>query len=239
MTRRITLTLLALCGFAGAFLLTGFGGRAGADPVLNADVGLNDAFVISLKDSSGAAVTHLDPGTYSIVVNDRSEIHDFHLRGPGVDVATGISEVGTITWSVTLRDGTYTFVCDPHDTVMKGAFGVGSAPAPTTTTTTGGGGGGGGGGGASGAKVAGRVGPGATIGVNGAARLKAGRAVFTIADRSSVDNFHLVGPGVNKRTGVAFKGVSKWSLTLRPGTYTFRSDAHAALHGKFRVTAKG
>jgi hypothetical protein len=236
MSRRITLTLLALCGFAGAFLLSGFSGRAGADPELTADVGLNDAFVISLKDASGANVTHLDPGTYSIVVHDRSEIHNFHLRGPGVDVATGIGEVATTTWSVTLTDGNYTFVCDPHDTLMKGAFGVGNAPPPATTTT---GGGGGGGGGSSAAKVAGRVGPGATIGVSGASRLKAGRAVFTINDRSSKDNFHLTGPGINKRTGVAFKGVSKWSVTLRPGTYTFRSDAHASLRGKFRVAARG
>ena len=236
MTRRITLPLLALCGLASAFLLSGFGGRAGADPVLTADVGLNDAYVISLVDANGARVTHLDPGTYSIVVHDRSEIHNFHLRGPGVDVSTGISEVNTVTWSVRLGDGNFTFVCDPHDTLMKGAFSVGNAPPPPATTTTGGGGGGGG---SSAAKLVGRVGPGATIGVNGAAGLKAGRAVLTIADRTSRDNFHLVGPGINKRTGVAFKGVAKWSVTLRAGTYTFRSDAHAALHGKFRVRAPG
>jgi hypothetical protein len=225
--------LLALCGFAGAFLLSGFGGRTGADPVLNADVGLNDAFVISLTDANGARVTHLDPGTYSIVVRDRSEIHNFHLRGPGVDVSTGISEVGTTTWSVTLRDGNYTFVCDPHDTLMKGAFGVGNAPPPATTTTappkpSGGA-----------AKFSGHVGPGASIGVTGTGKLKAGRAVVTVTDRSGTDNFHLLGPGVNKRTGVGFKGVAKWTLTLRAGTYAFRSDAHAALHGKFKVAASG
>ncbi len=237
MTRRITLPLLALCGLASAFLLSGFGGRAAADPVLTADVGLNDAYVISLVDANGARVTHLEPGTYSIVVHDRSEIHNFHVRGPGVDVSTGISEVGTVTWSVTLRDGNFTFVCDPHDTLMRGAFSVGNAPPPATTTTTGGGGGGGGG--SNVAKVAGRVGPGAVIGVSGTARLKAGRAVVTVTDRTSRDNFHLVGPGINKRTGVAFKGVAKWSLTLRAGTYTFRSDAHAALRGKFKVRSPG
>src|SRR5256714_318704 len=43
----------------------------GADnPVLEGTVGTNDAFVISLVDASGAKVTHLDPGTYTIVVHD-------------------------------------------------------------------------------------------------------------------------------------------------------------------------
>ena len=33
---------------------------------------------------------------------------------PGVDVSTGVEEVGQRTFTVTLRDGNYTFVCDPH-----------------------------------------------------------------------------------------------------------------------------
>jgi plastocyanin len=32
--------------------------------------------------------------------------------------------VGTTTWKVTLKKGTYTFVCDPHHTIMHGVLNV-------------------------------------------------------------------------------------------------------------------
>src|SRR5437762_6019804 len=57
------------------------------NPKLVAVVGTNDAFVISLRDASGNAVTQLAPGTYDIAVSDRSEEHNFHLKGPGVDMS--------------------------------------------------------------------------------------------------------------------------------------------------------
>jgi len=47
-------------------------------------------FTIALKDDGGTAVTHLDPGTYSVLVHDASDFHDFHLTGPGVDVRTEV-----------------------------------------------------------------------------------------------------------------------------------------------------
>ena len=37
---------------------------------------------------------------------------------------------------------------------------------------------------------------------------------MTIRDLTTKDDFHLVGPGVNKKTGVAFKGTVAWSVTL-------------------------
>jgi hypothetical protein len=61
-------------------------------------------------------------------VRDRSRFHDFHLTGPGVDQATTVPFVGTVTWTVTLTAGIYTFVCDPHSSVMHGTFGVDRAP---------------------------------------------------------------------------------------------------------------
>ena len=63
------------------------------------------------------------------------------------------------------------------------------------------------------------------------------RVVIAVNDRSRVDNFHLRGPGVNKVTGRRFRGRATWRLTLRPGTYVYRSDAHASLRGTFTVTA--
>jgi plastocyanin len=47
------------------------------------------------------------PGTYTIVVNDKSNIHNFHLTGPGVNKLTSIPWVGTKTWTVTLKKGVY------------------------------------------------------------------------------------------------------------------------------------
>src|SRR5947207_2687537 len=47
-------------------------------------------FTISLKDTSGANVTHLAVGTYTLLVHDLSDEHNFHLSGPGVDVSTDV-----------------------------------------------------------------------------------------------------------------------------------------------------
>jgi plastocyanin len=63
-------------------------------------------------------------GTYTIVVNDKSNIHNFRLTGPGVNKLTSVPWVGTKTWSVKLKKGTYRFVCDPHATIMKGVLRV-------------------------------------------------------------------------------------------------------------------
>jgi hypothetical protein len=91
---------------------------------------VNPDFTITLRDAQGQRVTQLDPGEYRIIVEDRSDFHNFHLAGPGVNVATGIEEIGTVTWTVTLVEGRYSFVCDPHATDMRGDFVVGNPPPP-------------------------------------------------------------------------------------------------------------
>ena len=35
-----------------------------------------------------------------------------------------VAAVKTYTWKVTLKKGTYRYVCDPHKTIMKGSFTV-------------------------------------------------------------------------------------------------------------------
>ena len=81
-------------------------------------------FTISLK-KAGARVTTLRRGTYTVAVNDRSDFHNFRLRGPGVNKAiTSVSFVGRRSFTVTLRPGRYTFVCDPHASSMRGSFRV-------------------------------------------------------------------------------------------------------------------
>jgi plastocyanin len=57
------------------------------------------------------------------LIADKSNVHNFHLTGPGVNVKTSVTKVGTTTFNVTLKKGTYKFICDPH-TFMKGSFTV-------------------------------------------------------------------------------------------------------------------
>jgi plastocyanin len=81
-------------------------------------------FEISLVGSDGADVTTLSAGTYTIEVDDQSGIHNFHLSGGSVDETTDVSGTGTDTWELTLEEGTYSFVCDPHAGTMNGSFEV-------------------------------------------------------------------------------------------------------------------
>lgn len=67
-------------------------------------------------------------------------------------------------------------------------------------------------------------------------RLKASWYTLTIRDLSAKQNFHLTGPGVNRRTGVQFRGIAIWGVHLRPGVYRYRSDRASTQGGHtFRV----
>ena len=65
-------------------------------------------------------------GTYTLEVEDKSDLHNFHLIGPGVDEeVTDLPFVGEKSVTVTLEPGTYTYQCDPHAANgMKGTFEV-------------------------------------------------------------------------------------------------------------------
>jgi plastocyanin len=186
-------------------------------------VGTNDGFTISLADENGSRVRRLDPGTYTIHVSDRSDLHDFHLFGPGVDQTTPVEGLEEVTWTVTFRDATYRFQCDPHSTTMRGSIVVGNPPQEAEPK-----------------ELEGQVGPGARISVKRRGTrvrtVAAGRYRLEVRDRTRRDNFHLTGRGVNRRTGVRAQGTVRWTLQLRAGaTYRYRSDAHPALRGTLRA----
>lgn len=68
-------------------------------------------------------------------------------------------------------------------------------------------------------------------------KLKPGTYVFKIADKSGIHNFHLTGPGINKKTAVGFQGSVTWRLKLKKGTYKFVCDPHASfMKGSFTVS---
>jgi plastocyanin len=116
----MTRTRLALAAAVAASALV-VAGAAQAAGTLNGTVG--PGFTITLTQG-GKKVTTLKAGTYTIKVADKSSIHNFHLTGPGVNKDTGVKTVGSTTWKVTLKKGTYKYVCDPHKTIMKGSFTV-------------------------------------------------------------------------------------------------------------------
>ncbi len=80
-------------------------------------------FTITLTQN-GQKVTTLKAGAYTIRIADKSNIHNFHLTGPGVNKMTSVPVTGAQTWKVVLKKGVYKYVCDPHKTIMKGAFKV-------------------------------------------------------------------------------------------------------------------
>jgi len=210
MTIRILLGVLL-----GAMFLPSALARAD-NPKLVATVGRNDTFTISLQDAPGRSVTNLDPGTYDIEVHDLSEEHNFHLVGPGVDQATDVASTQDVVWTVTFTNGTYRFQCDAHSTLMRGRFTVGTVVEPTALKAS--------------------VGPKLRIALQ-PKTVVAGAAKITVVDRSRTDNFHLVGPGVNRKTGVAFRGRVTWNVALQAGRYTYRSDKHKRLRGSLTVTS--
>ena len=180
-------------------------------------------FTISLRNAQGQNVTQLDPGPYRIIVEDRSDFHNFHLSGPGVSLATDIEALESVTWDVTFVEGRYSFVCDPHATDMRGAFTVGNPPPLPVTI-----------------RLVATVGPSNTITLtrNGVRvrRLTAGSYAIVVRDRSKRHNFHLIGPGVNRRTAVARTGTVTWNLTLRAGAFRYLSDPQARrVRGAFVV----
>jgi plastocyanin len=95
---------------------------------------------------------------------------------------------------------------------------------------------------AAGVRLKAQTGPGYQIQIKKAGKvlktIKAGRVTLTVEDKSSIHNFHLTGPGVNKSTGLSFVGEKTWSVKLRPGRYTYQCDTHASLgmKGSFKVT---
>jgi plastocyanin len=221
MYRSLLITALAVAAVSIPAAATG--SSSAPNVTLTAVVG--PGFNISLKNADGSNVTRLDPGTYDISVSDNSIEHNFRLRGPGVDQDSGVEATGTLSWTVTFTDGNYTFICEVHPVQMKGGFAVGNAPPPPTPP------------GALSGKVTAR-----TITLNNAGSrvrsLTENTYKVTVNDSSKKQNFHLTGPGVNKKTGVAAKARKTWTLSLKPGKYTYRSDKNRRLKRTFTVTAK-
>jgi plastocyanin len=231
--RRAPAAVVALALVVTAAALAAPGGRAGYEnPKLFATVGPGASIVV--RDGAGNRVTQVAPGTYDVVVNDLADEHNFHLTGPGFDRFTSVEGTGQETWTVTLTDGEFRYLCDPHATVMRSSFRVGAGTPPATPPPPPA---------AARTKLVGTVGPGFTIALRTPAgravkSLKAGRYAITVRDRASTHNFHLLGAGVNRRTGVGYRGTTAkaWTVTLKKGTLRWLCDPHATqMRGSAKV----
>ena len=152
-------------------------------------------------------MTQLDPGDYSITIKNLSlaQEHNFHLTGPGVDMASAFDN-NTVTWDVTLRGRHLQLPVRRAPDADEGLLPRRrrAAPAPSAEE----------------ADRQGRPeeddlaeeGHGAAV-----KTLVAGRYKVVVTDATKADNFHLTGPGVNKKTGVKFRGAATWTLTFKAG----------------------
>lgn len=186
---------------------------------------VDDSARIFLRHADGRSVTHLDPGQYAIVVEDSSAEHNFHLSGAGVNQTTSVENRETATWTVTFADGqTYRFQCDAHPDTMRGSFTVGNVPPPATAPVR-----------RLNASVSSRAISVRTASGSRARTVARGKYRIAVRDTSRTQNFHLIGPGVNRKTTVGGTTRSTWNVTLRAGTYNYRSDRNRRLRGSFRV----
>ena len=104
----------------------------------------------------------------------------------------------------------YAYACEPHWQVMNGSFFVGvspPAPPPPAPLRT----------------LRGSVSPSGAVRLSSASA-PSGRYWILVSDRSRLGNFHLIGRGVNKRTGMRFTGSASWQVRLARGRYSYGSD---------------
>ena len=215
--------LLLMTALAAAAISLPAAATGSSTATLTAVVG--PAFNISLKNADGTAVRHLDAGMYTVSVDDHSIEHNFHLFGPGVEQQTTVENVETATWNVQITDGTYAFHCDAHPAQMKGSFTVGTVQPPPPPPV----------------KLNGKV-TAKTISLKNAGSkvlsLVEGTYKVAVNDTAKTQNFHLSGPGVNRKTGVKARTKATWTVALSPGKYTYRSDKKRRLQGTFTVRVK-
>jgi hypothetical protein len=184
----------------------------------------------------------IPPGTYTIRVVDDTDEHNFHLFGPGVDVATSVGGFSTPTWTVTLQPGAqYRFQCDTHLDFMFGLFNTsGSAtPSGSSGSSTSGGSS------SSGASSTGSSSSSSTgastlrgtlagtltaagklslaIGGKPVSRLKAGRYRITVVDKARALEAVLREDGHAAITlsGVTFVGTHTVTVNLAAGHWTY------------------
>jgi plastocyanin len=113
--------LVAVLGTAAALVSIGVAATMTATSLPKLQGTIGPGFTISLKDAHGKAVKTLKHGKYTLTVQDKSNIHNFTLNGPGIKnkMISGTGFVGPKTVTVTLKAGKYRYYCTVHPFVSK------------------------------------------------------------------------------------------------------------------------
>ena len=118
--------ILALAGILALSLAASAAfARSAKNPTLTGTVG--PSFTITLKQN-GKAVKSLKAGSYTFVVADKADIHDFVVEkskgGSFEKEIADVSDTGTKTVTINLTKGTWKYYCAPHESTMNGTFKV-------------------------------------------------------------------------------------------------------------------
>jgi plastocyanin len=237
---------------------------------LHAFVHQNDSIGLTFDDGSPVGLQARDvltipPGTYTIRVIDDSDIHNFHLDGPGVDQTTAVDLLAAPTWTVTFQSGgTYRFQCDIHPDFMFGIFQATGGSSSSGSSTSGGTSSGSSSGTASSSgttspavssntgssqstllrgTLAGTVTSDGTLKLalqgKAVSRLKSGRYKITVVDKTPARSFVVRQTGRSAITvsGVSFVGTHSVTVNLKAGQWTFYTSAGKPSKSTFLVVA--
>jgi hypothetical protein len=238
--------MVVLCATIGLRLGAG-SSHAAVSSTMHAYVHEDNSIGLSFDDGTPVGTQDrtpptIPPGAYTIRVTDDATEHNFHLSGPGVDMATSTDGMSSPTWSVTLQPGaTYRFQCDTHFDFMYGTFQTsgtatssGSSSAGSSSGGSSSGGSSSGGSSSSGSAATSLAGAlTGTLSPSGAAalttkgravsKLAAGRYSFAITDKDAKGGFTIQARSKAPKalTGVSFVGTHTVTVSLTAGTWTF------------------
>ena len=125
--------VLACVVTAGGLLVVGSGGTTSAGSGRPSVESSDDAGSVAnqrgrlprIRGSVGPGSTisvsprRVEAGTYRFVVQDQSVMHNWHIRGEGVNRKTGITFIGTKRFTADLSTGRYRIRCDAHPSTMR------------------------------------------------------------------------------------------------------------------------
>ncbi len=125
-SRRIVVPVAIAIAVGAAVLVASAAARPAGVKTLTGVVGKNNAYKISLVDSTGKKVTSIPAGTYKLVIHDDSAIHNYELDGPHGKswTFTSVPFKGTKTFTLKLVAGKYKAYCAPHESIMFQHFTV-------------------------------------------------------------------------------------------------------------------
>ena len=232
----------------------GLSSQSAVSPTMHAFVHQDQTIGLTFDDGSSvgsqARTTPTIPaGTYTIRVIDDTAEHNFHLSGPGVDMATSTDNTASPTWTVTFQSGaTYKYECDTHSDFMFGQFQASGSRLLRRLLRRLVGGGSSGGSSSGGSSSGGSSSGGTSVGTpasslrgtlagtvssagtlklafqgKAVAKLRAGRYKVTVVDKTPTGSFLLQesGHAALVVSGVSFVGTHSVTLNLKAGKWTF------------------